>query len=134
MTQPTLRAEMAGARNVSSTRPRRSAGAGLSLLLAATRQWCVVVYVAGELDLSTAAELDLRLTGAVEPPAAMPIVLNFQDVSFIDAACVRVVLTAWTAARCQGRDLRVDGLHGRPARVFGLLGLDWLSGGEPDGH
>jgi len=86
----------------------------------------VVIHVAGELDLATAVELRRRLMRVAESGATAPIVLDLSDVRFIDAHSVGLIVTAWAAAKCQGRQLRVDGLHGITARVFGLLGLEPL--------
>ena len=86
----------------------------------------VVIHLAGELDLSTAVELRRRLMRVAESGAAATIVLDMSDVRFIDAHSVGLIVTAWAAAKCRGRQLRVDGLHGMPARVFGLLGLEPL--------
>ena len=84
----------------------------------------VVVYLAGELDLGTAAEFRRRLMSVVESGAAATVVLDLSDVRFIDAHSAGLVVSAWAAAQSRGRELRVDGLHGVPARVFGLLGLE----------
>lgn len=84
----------------------------------------VVVHLAGELDLSTAEELGRRLMAVVESAADTPIVLDLSDVSFIDARSIGLIVGAWSAAKSRGRQLCVDGLHGIPARLFGLLGLE----------
>ncbi|HEX6578862.1 MAG TPA: STAS domain-containing protein [Jiangellaceae bacterium] len=83
----------------------------------------VVIRLAGEMDLSTAAELR-RLLGAAETDTAATIVLDMSEVSFIDAHCIGVILHAWTAAEVRGQVLQVDGLRGLPARVVRLLGLE----------
>lgn len=84
----------------------------------------IVVYLAGELDLSTAEELGRRLMSVAESGAAATVVLDLSDVRFIDAQSIGLIVSAWAAAKFGGRELCVDGLHGIPARVFGLLGLD----------
>jgi anti-sigma B factor antagonist len=94
----------------------------------------VVIHLAGELDMSTAAELDSRLAKVVGSGTAGAVVLDLSDVSFVDACCVGVMVTAWSSAARRGRELRVDGLHGVPARVFDLLGLDWMLGGNAGGR
>jgi anti-anti-sigma factor len=103
----------------------------------------VVVYLAGELDLSTAAELRRRLMRVAESGAAATIVLDLSDVRFIDAQSTGLIMSAWMAAKVRGRELCVDGLHGIPARVFGLLGVESVlarrtgdadSGGSVDGR
>jgi anti-anti-sigma factor len=86
----------------------------------------IVVHLAGELDLSNSAELRQRLMKVVESGRAAVVVLDLSNVSFIDAGSAGVIVEAWTAARCCGRRLVVDGLRGTPALVFGLLGLEPL--------
>jgi anti-anti-sigma factor len=83
----------------------------------------VVVRLAGELDLS-AVGLDSLLLGVVESGFTASIVLDMAKVEFIDAHSVGVIERAWAAAQARGRVLRVDGLHGLPARVFQILGLE----------
>src|SRR5215211_6904624 len=86
----------------------------------------VVIHLAGELDLSTAVELRRRLMRVAESGGASTILLDWSDVRVIDAHSVGLIMTAWAAAKCRGRQLQVDGLHGIPARVFGLLELEPL--------
>jgi len=74
------------------------------------------------------------LGGQSTPPARLiqsgastsAVVLDMSQVRFIDAAAVRVILSAHAAAAACGRRLYVDGLRAGPARVFELLGLGWL--------
>jgi anti-sigma B factor antagonist len=103
----------------------------------------VVVHLAGELDLSTAEELRRRLMRVAETGAAATIVLDLSGVHFIDAQSTGMIVRAWAVARLRGRELCVDGLHGIPARVFGLLGVEPIlvrrileadSGGNVDGR
>lgn len=86
----------------------------------------VLVQVTGELDLSTSAELRQRLTKVVESSGGAVIVLDLSELRFLDAHSVGLILAAWTAARCRGGRLEVDGLHGIPERLFGVLGLERL--------
>jgi anti-anti-sigma factor len=86
----------------------------------------VVVRLAGDLDLSTASQFGWQLrelTGAT-------IVLDLSEVAFIDARCVGLIVQAWDAANTGGHELRVTGLYGIPARVFDVLGLAALLGGD----
>lgn len=83
----------------------------------------VVVSLAGELDVS-AAELGPLLLRVAESGIAATIVLDLSEVSFIDAYGIGRIVDAWTAAKARGQVLQVDGLHGLPARVFRLVGLE----------
>ena len=84
----------------------------------------VVVRLAGELDLSTAAELRQLLLRVAESDTAATVVLDMSDVRFIDAHSIGLIVSASKAAKVRGRELQVDGLDGLPARVFRLVGLE----------
>jgi anti-anti-sigma factor len=99
--------------------------------LASFRWWqrsldhdAAVVCLAGELDLSTAAELRQLLLKVAESGTAATVVLDMSDVRFIDAHSVGLIVGASKAAKVRGRVLQVDGLDGLPARVFRLVGLE----------
>ena len=92
----------------------------------------VVVSLAGELDLASVELAPLLLRLAESGPTAT-IVLDMSDLGFIDAYGVGVIVGAWKAAKAHGRVLRVDGLHGLPARVFRLVGLEPLLVRRPCG-
>jgi anti-sigma B factor antagonist len=83
-----------------------------------------VISLAGELDLATTSELRQRLMSVAESSAATTIVLDLSDVRYIDARSVDVIVAVWSAATSRGRRLQVEGLHGMPALVFGVLGLE----------
>jgi len=91
----------------------------------------VVVCLAGELDLSTATEFRRRLLSVTESGAATTVVLDLSQVSFIDLHSTDLIICACTAAAARGRTLRVDGLHGIPARVFCMFGLEWMRARRP---
>ena len=84
----------------------------------------VVVRLAGELDLSTAAELRQLLLRVAESDTAATVVLDMSDVRFIDAHSIGLIVGASKAAKVRGRELQVDGLDGLAARVFRLVGLE----------
>ena len=97
-----------------------------------------VVCMAGELDLSTAAELRELLLKVAESGTAATVVLDMSDVRFIDAHSIGLIVGASKAAKVRGRVLQVDGLDGLPARVFRLVGLEPMlvrrtSGGDSVG-
>ncbi len=86
----------------------------------------VVVRFAGELDLSTAAGVQAQLSAAQSRRVAA-IVLDLSEVNFIDAHSIGLIVAAWANAKDHGRVLRIVGLHGMPARLFSILGLERLS-------
>ncbi|GIF00453.1 STAS domain-containing protein [Paractinoplanes rishiriensis] len=79
-----------------------------------------VICLAGELDHDAAAELRRRLMSVAASSAAVTIVLDLAEVSFIDAGCIRVIVELRTRG---DKKLEVDGLHGIPEKVFQILGL-----------
>lgn len=91
----------------------------------------VEVRLAGELDLSTATEFGKRLSRVTQSDATTTIVLDMSQVGFIDARSTGLIVSARTAAESRGQNLQIDGLHGVPARVFHVLGLDWMRVRQP---
>lgn len=78
------------------------------------------VYVAGEIDIATTPQLERALARALSQSLA--VVLDLQDVTFIDSGGTRAIVTASVNARAERRQLVM--LHG-PAnvdRVFDLTG------------
>lgn len=82
-----------------------------------------VIRLTGELDRDAATDLQRWLTSITGSSTAATIVLDLSDLSFIDAGCIRVILTVCHDATSRGRHVVVDGLHGVPERVFHTLGL-----------
>jgi anti-anti-sigma factor len=82
----------------------------------------VVVTIAGDLDLSTAPELERSLVGIQTD--GRPVVLDLRKVSFMDSSGLRVILAADARARAAGARLVL--VEGRPGvqRVFQLTLLD----------
>ena len=89
-----------------------------------TLDGAVVVRLAGELDLSTAAQFRQLLLKVAESGTATTVVLDMSDVRFIDAHSIGLIVGASKVAKVRGRVLQVDGLDGLPARVFRLVGLE----------
>jgi anti-anti-sigma factor len=84
----------------------------------------IVICLGGELDMSTAAELELRLLAVARSRSGGGLIrLDLSGVTFIDALSIGIIVRAWTAARSRGRPLRVHGLHGVAAELFDLFGL-----------
>jgi anti-anti-sigma factor len=80
------------------------------------------VSLAGELDVAS-AELEPLLLRLVESGPADTIVLDLSELEFIDAYGVGVIVGAWKAAKDRGRVVHVSDVHGLPARVFRLAGV-----------
>lgn len=86
----------------------------------------VVVYLTGELDMSTLAGFRLQLGLLVGSVDAGTVVLDLSELEFISAGAVEAIRCAREAAAARGMVLCVDGLHGIVARAFELLGLESL--------
>jgi anti-anti-sigma factor len=83
----------------------------------------VRVVLTGELDISSAAQLDEELA-KLEPPAPPVIVLDLRSLEFLDSTGLRTIVAADARAREQGRRLVIvrgpDAVH----RVFSVTRLD----------
>ena len=79
------------------------------------------VHVAGEVDLATTPQLERALEVALSQSLA--VVLDLQDVTFLDSGGTRAIVTASVGARTRGRRLVL--LRGRPNvdRLFTLTHL-----------
>jgi anti-anti-sigma factor len=82
-----------------------------------------VVRLVGDLDLSAETELQALLLRLVREGGPATVVLDMSHVRVIDAHNIGLVMAAWGTAAAGGRQLRVAGLHGIPARLFDILGL-----------
>jgi anti-anti-sigma factor len=80
------------------------------------------VAIGGDLDLSTAPELERALSGVQAD--GRPVVLDLRRVSFMDSSGLRVILAADARARSAGsRFVLIEGPPG-VQRVFQLTLLD----------
>jgi anti-sigma B factor antagonist len=84
----------------------------------------VLVTVAGEIDVATAAHLRGRLTAL--PARGRPVVADLSGVSFIDAAGLGVLASVARQARAQGTSLHVVSPGLRLRRLFIITGLHKL--------
>ncbi|WP_445183475.1 STAS domain-containing protein [Pseudonocardia sp. Cha107L01] len=86
----------------------------------------MLVQLAGELDMSTMEQFREKLCLLAGSVDADTVVLDVTELNFISAGCIRVLLSTRDTMAARGRVLRVGGLHGMPARVFDVLGLESL--------
>jgi anti-sigma B factor antagonist len=82
----------------------------------------VVVKARGELDLSTAPELQAALADARADGGA-DLVLDFSELDFIDSTGVHIVLDAYQASQRAGTGFAITGAAGEVRRAFELVGL-----------
>jgi len=81
------------------------------------------VLLNGELDLSTASEVESALAGAEEKAPGL-LVLDLRGLAFMDSTGLRVVLAADGRARRDGRKLEVVPGPPQVHRVFRIALLD----------
>lgn len=82
-----------------------------------------VVRIEGELDLAGCPELDLALCEAEQAPVRR-IILDLEDLTFIDSAGLRSLLSASRRSASNRNRLEVTRGKGQPAYMFGLTGLE----------
>ena len=83
---------------------------------------CTVITVAGEVDIATAPRLGHHL--AALAGSGRPVIADLDQVSFIDAAGLRVLAAAARQAAAAGGSLHVVSGRYQVRRVFTLTGLD----------
>ena len=84
----------------------------------------VVLHLRGEADLATAPVLQEALTSPLaSDPSYQRLVLDFEELQFIDSYCIGIIADAWTDLSQIGRDLDrpLAGAH-RPPGAGHLCG------------
>lgn len=82
-----------------------------------------VITARGELDLSTSETLRAALESGFTDETPR-IAVDLTDVSFMDSSSLGVLVATLKRAREQGGELQLVGVHGSPAKVMELTGLD----------
>ena len=82
-----------------------------------------VVRIVGELDLSGCPDLDVALDAAEQTQAGR-IILDLEELTFIDSIGLRTLLQASRRSASNGNRLQVTRGKGHPAKMFRLTGLD----------
>jgi anti-sigma B factor antagonist len=80
------------------------------------------ISVAGELDLSTAADVEEELV-AVERTGVATILLDLSGLQFMDTSGIRLLLTADARARANGNRLTLRRPPGNVMRVLTIAGI-----------
>src|SRR5205807_4100224 len=83
---------------------------------------CTVITAAGEVDIATAPQLGHHLAALAR--SGRPVIADLDQVSFIDAAGLRVLAAAARQAGAAGGSLHVVSGRYQVRRVFTLTGLD----------
>lgn len=82
-----------------------------------------LIRVQGELDLAGCPDLD-RALGEAEQTQAGRIILDLEELTFIDAAGLGTLLKACRRSANNGNRLRLTRGKGHPAEMFRLTALD----------
>ena len=82
----------------------------------------VVVTVCGELDISTAPQLENYLTSLHES-GEVRVVVDIGGVTFLDSTGIGLLLAASRASYAHGGQLRITGATGTPLKVLELTGV-----------
>src|SRR4051812_24895627 len=80
-------------------------------------------FTGRDLDVESAPALNAQLDALVEDMAVTVIVVDCRDLTFIDSAGFRVLLSAQQRLDAQGRRLRVTHLSPAMRRTFDLMGV-----------
>ena len=81
-----------------------------------------VVYIAGELDLSTRDEFRQRLS-----PLTGRVVVDLADVTFIDSTAIGVLIGLQNRLSSDSGQLRIQNPHDVPRRALEIVGLEeWI--------
>ena len=105
-----------------STRPAHTVGVGLTLRVVRDEASRSVVLLAGEADCATTAALSDALSRVVALRSG-DVVIDLNDLEFIDAAAVRVLATAHHLLAGQGRTLEVRSPSRLGRRLLELFDL-----------
>ncbi len=94
----------------------------LSLETTARNDW-VVMTVEGELDLYSVTPLKEALSAAIAEGSSR-IAVDLSGVGFMDSSSLGVLVVALKRARERDGTIALVGVHGSPAKVLTLTGLD----------
>ena len=83
----------------------------------------VVVWVAGEVDLTVSAALERTLLNAPDTPGTRGIVVDLGELRFLDSSGVHALVKGYLAARDAGLDYTVRRASGMVARVLTVTGV-----------
>jgi anti-sigma B factor antagonist len=83
----------------------------------------VHVQLSGELDISTASNVEARLM-ELERSAPARLVLDLRRVNFIDSTGLSMIINADGRARKDGRRLTIVSGDGVPRRILRTVGLE----------
>lgn len=87
---------------------------------------CLKIQLKGELDHHAAKELMLRLEQEVENALPIKLILDFQNVSFMDSSGIAVVMRMRQRLRELGGSICLQRIAPQPQKVFDAAGISRL--------
>lgn len=82
----------------------------------------IVLSLTGELDISSARDLELELEAA-QASGAPKVVVDMAGLEFIDSTGLRVLLAAWRSADGRGQQLVLRNAQNQVRRLFEVAGI-----------
>jgi anti-anti-sigma factor len=82
----------------------------------------IVVAVAGEIDIASVQSVRHQLDAA-EAAGADPLVLDLEDVTFMDSTGVAMIIDAQRRAEAAGRTFALRRVRAQPFRVLQIVGV-----------
>lgn len=92
----------------------------------------VTVVIAGELDHFAAPQIRRRLDELLEDPAVTHLVLDLENLTFMDSSGIGMLLGRLRALQARGGSLSVRHMQPPVEKLFRLSGLDRVIGVEDD--
>lgn len=81
------------------------------------------IRLTGELDISCCDQLRAAISDVLAADATDNIIVDLDNVSFIDSVTVQTLLDGYSAADRAGKSLQVRNAHGVVRQILSILGL-----------
>lgn len=88
------------------------------------RRDTVTVRITGELDHCSAQPIRRELDGLIADPAVKKLVMDLQDMAFMDSSGIGVILGRYRALALRGGKVAVKNMNPQVKKVFLLSGMD----------
>ena len=83
-----------------------------------------IAYLEGRFDAYSAPEVNTKLEGLIEAASIAKIIVNLQDVVFVDSTALATLVQAMKRCRQKEGDLRLSNLKQPVRMIFELTRLD----------
>lgn len=94
----------------------------------------LIVYLSGEIDHCAADQLRSEIEALLEDSRIRRLLLNFEDVSFMDSSGVGMIIGRYKTMHARGGTVGAYGLHPPVDRLFRLAGLHRIIAQEDTGR